>query len=357
MGAPISSGLANLAMEVMLERISSLLPFDLPFLYIFVDDLLTAIPEGIINETLEMFNAINSNIQFTIETEKEKELPYLDLKLIHKNDGTISTEFYQKPCASGRILNFRSNHSTSLKVNTAIGLIKRVFTFSPNKSDNDKKLTVTNILKSNNFPKKLINKLISDYKDKKIQNTETPIDNAGINQQRKKYSSIKYIRGLTEAINRKIQSFDKNITISTPPERSLQPFFTKLKDKTPQEQQSKLIYKVPCSICDKYYIGMTWKQYMDTRMLQHKRQQNRILKGETTSGRTAITDHAKNEKHPFDFSQAKIIDRSNNYHHLKTLEMLHISSNENSCNFRSDVANTVQQYQSLIFVLKNRNLI
>jgi hypothetical protein len=34
MGAPISSALANLAMEILLDRIVNLLPFDLPFLYV-----------------------------------------------------------------------------------------------------------------------------------------------------------------------------------------------------------------------------------------------------------------------------------------------------------------------------------
>jgi hypothetical protein len=103
MGAPISSALANLAMEVMLERITDLLPFELPFLYIFVDDILTAIPEAIADETLEIFNAINDKIQFTIELECDHQIPFLDLKLTHEGDGSISTEFYQKPCASCQI--------------------------------------------------------------------------------------------------------------------------------------------------------------------------------------------------------------------------------------------------------------
>jgi hypothetical protein len=41
-----------------------------------------------------------------------------------------------------------------------------------------------------------------------------------------------------------------------------------------------------------------------------------------------------------------------NYQSLKTLEMLCISSNQESCNYRSDVSNTIQQYQSLIATLK-----
>jgi hypothetical protein len=139
MGSPISSALANLAMEVMLERITNLLPYDLPFLFIFVDDILTAVPERIVEETLEIFNSINPKIQITMELENEGKIPYLDLKLTRELDGTISTELYQKPCASGRILNFFSNHSSALKINTAIGLIKRIHTFSASKSETEKR--------------------------------------------------------------------------------------------------------------------------------------------------------------------------------------------------------------------------
>lgn len=356
MGAPISSGIANLAMEIVLERIVDLLPFDLPFLYIFVDDILTAIPEGIIDETLEMFNSINGKIQFTIEIEKDSTIPFLDLKIKRELDGSISTEFYQKPSASGRILNFFSNHSTALKVNTAIGLIKRVFTFSTNKPDAEKCNTVSSILLKNQFPRKLINKLICEYKNKAPALNTVAIPEGTIHS-KPPITSIKYIRGLSEAICRKIRSYNNNLTISTQPERSLATFFTKLKDKTPNESQSQLIYSVPCSSCAGCYIGMTWKQYMEERMKQHERQQNRIMRGETVSGKTAITEHARTESHYFDFSRAKIIDKNKNYNCLKILEMLHISSNQHACNFRSDVCNTIQQYQNLIQTLKTKNLI
>ncbi len=102
---------------------------------------------------------------------------------------------------------------------------------------------------------------------------------------------------------------------------------------------------------------MTWKQYYDVRIKQHERQKNRTLRGETFKNKTAITDHVEKERHHFDFSRARIIDQSSNYQRLKTLEMLHISANQNSYNYRSDVSNTMQQYQSLIMALRSKYLI
>ncbi len=359
MGSPISSALANLAMEVMLERITNLLPFDLPFLFIFVDDILTAIPENIPDETLEMFNAVNPKIQFTMELEHHGQIPYLDLKLTRENDGKISTEFYQKPCASGRILNFYSNHSTALKINTAIGLIKRIYTFSSDKTENEKRQIAMDLLRKNKFPKVLTHKLICEYKNKELSPTSHPetTPTTTATPERSITTAIRYVRGLTENICRKIRAYNQSLMISTPPERSLKCFFTKQKDRIPPEKLSRLIYMIRCLLCPKLYFGMTWKQYFDARLLQHERQQKRVLRGEIFNNKTAITDHVSAEQHQFDFSQAKIVDRSQNYQSLKTLEMLHISSNQESCNYRSDVSNTIQQYQSLIATLKRKNMI
>jgi hypothetical protein len=220
------------------------------------------------------------------------------------------------------------------------------------------------LLKRNKFPKVLIHKLICEYKNKELsppnnhpETTPSATQTAAIITPSTTTTAIRYVRGLTENICRKIKTYNRNLMISTPPERSLRCFFTKQKDKIPPEKLSKIIYMIRCLLCTKLYFGMTWKQYFDTRLLQHERQQKRILRGETFNNKTAITDHVLNEQHQFDFSRAKIVDRSQNYQSLKTLEMLHISSNQDSCNYRSDVSNTIQQYQSLIATLRMKNLI
>jgi hypothetical protein len=121
MGSPFSTPICDLAMEVILEIVTDLLPFDVPFLVKYVDDLLLCCPENLLEETLEIFNAINRSVQFTMEVEVGNKLPYLDLLLIRNQDGTIATDFFRKPTASGRILNYNSNHSMRLKINTAAG--------------------------------------------------------------------------------------------------------------------------------------------------------------------------------------------------------------------------------------------
>ncbi|KAI4476711.1 hypothetical protein M0804_013328 [Polistes exclamans] len=73
MGNPASPILANIVMNYILKKVEGMLPFQVPFL----------------------------KIQFTIEVENNKTLPFLDLSILIKEDGSILTDWYVKPTSSG----------------------------------------------------------------------------------------------------------------------------------------------------------------------------------------------------------------------------------------------------------------
>jgi hypothetical protein len=131
---------------------------------------------------------------------------------------------YMKPTASGRIFNFNSNHSMRLKVNTATGLIKRVFGLSPIKSDEEKSTKVATILRRNSYPKGMVNKLINEYKHKSSINVN-PEENANAIAP----ASVPYIR-LSEPICRKITELSGGKTLGISSNRSMARIFSKLKD-------------------------------------------------------------------------------------------------------------------------------
>jgi hypothetical protein len=335
----------NTAMEVILSLVMGLLPFDVPFMVKYVDDILLCCPGNLKEETLEIFNSINRNVQFTMEVEVERKLPYLDLLLIRNPDGTIDTDFYMKPTASGRILNYNSYHSMRLKINTAIGLIRRIFSLSSVRTEEEKSAQITSALRKNGYPKSIIKKLINEYKNK----TSNP------STERKEKSvapaSIPYIRGLTEPICRKIAELNGGKTIGVSCSRSKA--FSKMKDPLSEDERTRCIYSIPCLNCLKRYIGLVWRQYANKRKKQHVSGQKHARE---KKNRTALEDHVIEEGHQFDFSKFEIIDGSNNYNKLKLLEMIHITTNE-TVNKRSDVSNAVQQYAGLIHHLKLKELI
>lgn len=199
-------------------------------------------------------------------------------------------------------------------------------------------MRIHQILQNNGYPKVLINKLINLRQHRtQISQQEKPTKTLPA------YKSIMYVKGLSETISRIIKKyFDVNISYS--PIRSSRKFFTKKKDKTPKELQSKLIYSIPCS-CGMRYIGMTWKQYFKTRRSQHNSNQNNLA---SNKGKTALVDHIINDPdHKFNTDAMEIIDKNNNYTKLKWLESLHFYCNNsvnNDCvNYRTDVSDTMCQ--------------
>ncbi|KAI4476543.1 hypothetical protein M0804_013522 [Polistes exclamans] len=133
MGNPASPILANLVMNHVLKKIEGNLPFTVPFLKVYVDDIITEIPKDGIEVVLKTFNMINEKIQFTIEIEDNGTLPFLDVTVIRNEDGTISTNWYVKPTSSGRCINYYSNHSLSQKIEAIKGLLLRALTLSNKK--------------------------------------------------------------------------------------------------------------------------------------------------------------------------------------------------------------------------------
>ena len=66
--------------------------------YRYVDDTFVIWPHGQkrLVEFLEHLNGINKNIQFTVETEAEGHIPFLDID-IYRKDGSLGHKVYRKP--------------------------------------------------------------------------------------------------------------------------------------------------------------------------------------------------------------------------------------------------------------------
>ena len=67
-----------------------------------------------IDQLLTHLNSQHPTITFTIEREKDNQLPLLDTR-IHRISGTLKTGVHRKPTHTGRYLHFESNHALSAK--------------------------------------------------------------------------------------------------------------------------------------------------------------------------------------------------------------------------------------------------
>lgn len=77
------------------------------------------------------------------------------------NGNGLETEWYMKPIASVRTLNYNSIHPLTVKVSTAIGFIDRVNRLTSNKNIKEKRKIVLDYLVKNDYPKSLVNRLFN----------------------------------------------------------------------------------------------------------------------------------------------------------------------------------------------------
>ena len=77
------------------------------------------------NGMLAHTNSIDQNIQFTFEREQGYVIPFLDVMILHNDDGSLSTKVYRKPTHTDQYLQFSSHHHTAHK-RVVSTLLKRV---------------------------------------------------------------------------------------------------------------------------------------------------------------------------------------------------------------------------------------
>ena len=88
MGSPISVVLAELTMQSIEQEALTTSPDQIVLWRRYLDDIIAIIPENSTNRLLIHLNSINHHIKFTVEEERDRKLPFLDLLIIRKNDNT-----------------------------------------------------------------------------------------------------------------------------------------------------------------------------------------------------------------------------------------------------------------------------
>lgn len=328
MGSPLSPVLGDLVMETLLDDVVPRLPFTIQFIKKYVDDIITVVPEDKIQEVVRIFNQFHGRLQFTYEKEVEGKIPFLDV-LIIKNSGALETKWYSKPLASGRLLNYKSNHVNSMKINVAYGFAKRVFDLTSICHRKEMETVVYDLLLSNNYPRFLIKRLVLRY----LENVSEPDPDMAVAQHPPSshltqqssvqlithYRSMSYMKGLSEQLLKLIKIYIPNIGIGFSSKKNLKNLvYSKMKDPVPISQMSGVVYEIPCGDCSDVYVGHTGTS-VKQRMSKHK---SDIRLGKTEVCATA--QHSVEMSHQLDFENVSILEHSEIVSKRLVLEMLYI---------------------------------
>ena len=98
MGSPISPIVANLYMEDLETKAIWSAQNPPSFWRRFVDDTLTIMKSSQVESFLHHLNSIDHHIQFTKEDSRpDGSMPFLDILITPREDGSLSTTVYRKP--------------------------------------------------------------------------------------------------------------------------------------------------------------------------------------------------------------------------------------------------------------------
>ncbi|XP_055840904.1 uncharacterized protein LOC129908458 [Episyrphus balteatus] len=364
MGSSLAPILVEWVLDEVIQEAFQKIDFVPQFWMAYVDDHLTAVPKNKINMIKTALESFDGNILFTYETENvvTKEINYLDLTIKRNEDGSIITNWFHKPIASNRLINYYSAHPINMKYNTVKSFIRKVFSFSHKIYMENNIERINRILIKNNYPVQVINKLIKCVQNENFKNrTKSPnkysrrsyqflseTKDETVIRDTKIYSSITYIPGLSESLAKKCEYFVPEIKTAMRPNNKVSHFFANTKSKIEKTNKSGVVYSIPCNDCPKIYIGETI-QKLGCRINQHKNECKKVLEGSSYKNIAALAEHTKQNGHSFKFDETKILKSENQKFKLQVHEVNQIIKYEEiACNFKTDKKDYSNTYHNLI---------
>ena len=160
------------------------------------------------------------------------------------------------------------------------------------------------VLEHNGYPARFIRN--STRPTRRVEEQESP----------KATISIPYVAGLSEDIRRIAGGYNIRTIFRT--QGTLRQTLTKVKDQLADTQRSNVVYRIPCSTCEKVYIGET-QRVLGTRIREH---QDACRLGYTK--KSAIAEHAWDAGHRPDWKGVKILDTASKKNKLLVKEAIHI---------------------------------
>ena len=244
MGNALSPVISNLYMEFY-ETI--LLPKVLPpnvIWYRYVDDVICLWPQTINPDNfLIKLNLLNPDIQFTMEREQNGSIPFLDLKLF-RQDKDIRFTVYRKPTNVCAYLHFFSNHNLQTKKSVFRSFFLRGFRVCDLEFINIEFDTIYSIGRSLQYPEHVLDDCRTaayrTFSRSDIQNSRARHSNKSL--------SLPFSTGFV-LIRPILSQLGINVIFNF--KNTIRNF---LIHNQPRDEDSNLVYIVPCGQCPSVYL-------------------------------------------------------------------------------------------------------
>ncbi|XP_068699268.1 uncharacterized protein [Montipora foliosa] len=162
MGGPVSAVIANLYMESFEQQAITTSAYKPRIWKRYVDDTFTILDRGNVDSFLQHLNNQQPSIRFTMETENDYKLAFLDTAVSREPDGRLTTSVYRKPTHTDQYLAYDSHHPQSVKrgiVNCQVPLRARQTSRNKTLCYLQGEETPVSVLVSNGYPLSFLQKI------------------------------------------------------------------------------------------------------------------------------------------------------------------------------------------------------
>nr|VZI03537.1 unnamed protein product [Spirometra erinaceieuropaei] len=303
MGSPLSGFIA----EAVLQKVETLVfaAYKPKFWTRYVDYTSVIIKRLTVQEFHDVLNSVFPDIQFTMETEANNQLPFLHVLVHRKHNGHLKMTVYRKATDTRQILSFHSKHPLSHKRSCVRTLYRRAETHCSEPGDGSELRYLQRLFMSNGYPRNSIERGRQAGPSRRLV-TERPTI----------WRALPYIDGVSEAVSR---LRPLGIGIARRPESTIRHLVMRPKASLPPDETTNVIYQIQCNSCGANYTGETGKR-LQARVGEHMRAVRRM------DPLSLVAEHCANSEHTFAFQYVKILGRGSDRIFRETTEAWHMGT-------------------------------
>ena len=301
MGSPLSAVMAQLFMEALeADHLRHLVGSNAVWLR-YVDDVLAVLPARTdVQALLQRLNAVHPTIKFTVEEERDEQLPFLDTVIHRKYDNPLFS-VYRKPTNKDDFIHFFSAHNRKTKEGVVIGFFLRALRVCSPEFLEDEVNHVITAFQHLRYPRGLL--LLLRRKAEEI--ASRPKEDVQERPQRLVIPHSDMTDHLEALVGRAMK-------ITTSSGKKIGDLVKVMRPAHPRPLSQ--VYSIPCGACDKVYIGETGRGFREQRMAQHKA----ALRRHDTSN--ALVVHVDSDGHLPNWTQASVIRKGLTPRQRKVIE-------------------------------------
>ncbi|CAL8107370.1 unnamed protein product [Orchesella dallaii] len=319
MGSPISPIMAEIFMQHLeTTKISQIQ--DLKNWLRFVDDGYGQVNRRKLEYVKDQLNNIHPKIKFTMEVENTNNhsLPFLDILVTRKEDGSFGHQIYRKPTHSDKYLHFTSAHPLCHKISAIDSLHYRALKLSDAENLKDELNHIKQTFIANGYPGYMV--------DASLQKMKIRVDSPpqSTDSQSKGRLILPWFNNTSNRIGGVIRE-ELNVDIGYIPGRKISSFLCNTKDKRPKAEVG--VYKIPCKEnCQDIYVGETSRS-LKIRVKEHQKDVEQAKTEES-----AVAGHVFEKEHHVDFGNASLVERETRTYNRLFKEGLYIRKAPNVMN-------------------------